>query len=759
MMPSLHESKSLHQDSARVGVWTLAVGEAFDDAHCFLPISRDSPWCAVLGDFPLPMPDALEEIGRSLVTLPGPPDTVRLIGSPAACLLPALWLRSIWLEPGARLELHWPRIAPPGHDPAEALCTELCTGLLDHLHCDDHQACEQLWGLRTGTREPIEAAAFDAMLALLESWSIRSRTGPIATPDEWMHRITRALHRCAKDAKHRIALYGGGTHTRAVGPALAQAPVEIVAIIDDGMGDQNKRLWGFPVVTRETALSLNLDAVILSANSVEHKLWELAAPLRDAGIEVIRLYADAVDLRPETFGRTTHAADTPPLRTRLPLRRPSTTPKTNILAILASPPGVGRFLSALDDELTRAAAQLISILDPSTGAAPALAGIEAPTMSLVALAEVWPAHAPLADLPDAETLEHCAAYERAYWRPRPDLDALILRGVRAASWLIENAFQQLQPGLVLLWNAEQGFAHIAANLARKHAIPTLFCERSGISPGIVVDPLGVHATSDMLLNDTWRKRFTGRPDPQLIETGKRIAAIMLAEQRENASGHRSSNDVALLDNADLVILPSVEASLEARTLDLCARHGSPLGDPFRAVDALLRTLGERRRILLKPHPRDPRPERWAALCARHGAHFTEDITIHDVLRAKIPFATTSQALAWLGISAGACVLSLNKRPYTNTGAVVDAHDSALLRDAVSILGPGAPSGNIDRQMQVLGAYALGACHTVDPTLLAAGAPGVEALTQRLLTDARTSSHAPTLASWFDALAQHALTRD
>lgn len=732
-----------HLDLARrsdVITWTLAVGEDYPNTDLRIPLSHDSAWCSVLGDFDCPLPEALEQLGGSLVQLPGPPDEVVIVGPPSACLLPLLWLRSIWLEPAARIELHWHLVAPPGTDPGETHAAALSVGMVDHLHCDDEAGALRLWGIRTGVQEPLEGRVFDSMLAILEAWAIRSRSGPIATPDEWTHRMSRALEHCAKSGHKRIALYGAGTHTRAVGSALADSPAEIAAIIDDGVGDQGKHLWGYPIVTRASALSLDLDCVVLSANSIEDKLWQLSTPLRDAGIEVIRLYADGVDLAPDTFART--PGEGTPIAVSRGVRE---TPKTtqNVLGLLASPPGVGRMLAALDHELLAHDTLLTAVVDPSTGVPPGLNCLHTSCMSLVSLALSWPPSAPLADEPDPELLEHCKAYERAYWRPRPDLDCQIERGIRCAAWIIEDALDRLRPNRVLIWNGEQGIGAICGVICRQRSIPVLFCERAGIAPALAIDPLGVHATSSMLLDDEWRARITGRIDPELVETGKRISEIMLRERRENISvlaDHRTNSS---LSGCSLVVLPSIEASLDDRPLDICAHAGSPLGDPLRSIEALLQHLPNDLRVILKPHPRDPRPERWACLCANTGVEYDETIAIHNVVRSGIPIATTSQAIAWLAIAAGAPLLSLNMRPYTGTGAVVDAHDSSLLKEAASTIdslgGQRSDSASRARQLHVLGAYARYTCHTVDPALLDAGIPGVEALRSRILEGARASA--------------------
>lgn len=108
----------------------------------------------------------------------------------------------------------------------------------------------------------------------------------------WSDRMRSALDRCAMQGRTRVALYGAGTHTRALGSVLREPPVQIVCIIDDDPGTHGQKLWNFPIVSREDALRMHVDAVVLSSNSLEDKLWENAARFRANSIPVIRLYED-----------------------------------------------------------------------------------------------------------------------------------------------------------------------------------------------------------------------------------------------------------------------------------------------------------------------------------------------------------------------------------------------------------------------------------------------------------------------------------
>ncbi|MGP1309267.1 MAG: hypothetical protein ACTS27_03605 [Phycisphaerales bacterium] len=142
------------------------------------------------------------------------------------------------------------------------------------------------------------AASFDPSLMhadtkrLAERHWVNMYAGEVLA-DSWTLRMTEALKGCAERGLHRVALFGAGTHTRRVGSCLLQPPVQVVAVIDQNPDLRGQRLWNFPIVSLDEALALNLDAVVLSSNTMEDRLFDSAAPLRDAGIEVVRLYEGA----------------------------------------------------------------------------------------------------------------------------------------------------------------------------------------------------------------------------------------------------------------------------------------------------------------------------------------------------------------------------------------------------------------------------------------------------------------------------------
>jgi len=100
--------------------------------------------------------------------------------------------------------------------------------------------------------------------------------------------IGRALQWAQSHGHRRVGLYGAGAFTRGAAGALMRPPVEIICIIDDDPSQQDGSLWNYPIVSKEQSLEMDLDAVILSSDTIEDALWEASSPLREAGVDVLR---------------------------------------------------------------------------------------------------------------------------------------------------------------------------------------------------------------------------------------------------------------------------------------------------------------------------------------------------------------------------------------------------------------------------------------------------------------------------------------
>ncbi|MCB9477609.1 MAG: glycosyltransferase [Deltaproteobacteria bacterium] len=91
----------------------------------------------------------------------------------------------------------------------------------------------------------------------------------------------------------RIAFYGAGQHTRKLLSSqsyLEQHGLRILAVIDDSPDQRGLTLGEWPIVSRSDAVGMDLDAVVLSSDTIESTLWANSEIFLNAGIEVVRLY-------------------------------------------------------------------------------------------------------------------------------------------------------------------------------------------------------------------------------------------------------------------------------------------------------------------------------------------------------------------------------------------------------------------------------------------------------------------------------------
>lgn len=88
----------------------------------------------------------------------------------------------------------------------------------------------------------------------------------------------RALELCAQRGWTRVAIYGAGALTRALGWVWADVPagVEVVCVIDDNPGLVGGRLWNWPVVSMADAARLGVRGVVVSSNAHEEAMVERA---------------------------------------------------------------------------------------------------------------------------------------------------------------------------------------------------------------------------------------------------------------------------------------------------------------------------------------------------------------------------------------------------------------------------------------------------------------------------------------------------
>ncbi|MFQ5412150.1 MAG: radical SAM protein [Phycisphaerae bacterium] len=118
------------------------------------------------------------------------------------------------------------------------------------------------------------------------AWSGRSNDHPNLA----LELMNRTLDALAKEGVRRVMLYGAGLHTRRLERDLVNTPVEIVGVIDDNEALHGRHLGRFRVHHPDEVADLAVEAIILSSDRHEERLWERRKHFERLGILVRRLY-------------------------------------------------------------------------------------------------------------------------------------------------------------------------------------------------------------------------------------------------------------------------------------------------------------------------------------------------------------------------------------------------------------------------------------------------------------------------------------
>jgi radical SAM superfamily enzyme YgiQ (UPF0313 family) len=102
--------------------------------------------------------------------------------------------------------------------------------------------------------------------------------------------MNRTMDSLARQGVRRVALYGAGLHTRLLERDLVNTPVEIVGVLDDNAAMHGTHLGPWPIYSPGEVGKLKVDAVILSSDQHEERLWRQRGRFERLGIAVWRLY-------------------------------------------------------------------------------------------------------------------------------------------------------------------------------------------------------------------------------------------------------------------------------------------------------------------------------------------------------------------------------------------------------------------------------------------------------------------------------------
>ncbi len=116
------------------------------------------------------------------------------------------------------------------------------------------------------------------------------RRGDVAEPptvEEKNARMAEALRALARDGIRRFAIYGAGQHTWDCVRTISEAPLDMRGVIDDRAAG---RFAGWTIVAPEDVEQLNAEAVVLSSDFHEHRMWAKREVFESRGLRVVRLY-------------------------------------------------------------------------------------------------------------------------------------------------------------------------------------------------------------------------------------------------------------------------------------------------------------------------------------------------------------------------------------------------------------------------------------------------------------------------------------
>jgi FkbM family methyltransferase len=125
----------------------------------------------------------------------------------------------------------------------------------------------------------------------------RLRANPVTVEESSARggRVREVARHLASTPNAKIAVFGAGKHTRRIARTLRDEGLNWVAVIDENPGLIGAQIAERNIVSMAQALSMNLDAVLLSSDTFEAQMWERTRPLRQAGVRVVSIYGTFAD--------------------------------------------------------------------------------------------------------------------------------------------------------------------------------------------------------------------------------------------------------------------------------------------------------------------------------------------------------------------------------------------------------------------------------------------------------------------------------
>ena len=144
-------------------------------------------------------------------------------------------------------------------------------------------------------RQFIRAVLESGILPEAVAWRGRTNEHPNLAA-EFLFRVMTSL--CGEGVE-RVALYGAGEHTRRLMESLADAPLQIVGLLDDNPHLHGTHLGPYRIYGPDDVERIDVQAVILSSDRREEELWRQRGRFERLGIPVRRLYGPEHRAHPE----------------------------------------------------------------------------------------------------------------------------------------------------------------------------------------------------------------------------------------------------------------------------------------------------------------------------------------------------------------------------------------------------------------------------------------------------------------------------
>ena len=414
---------------------------------------------------------------------------------------------------------------------------------------------------------------------------------------------------------------------------------------------------------------------------------------------------------------------------------------TPVLLVKTTTPGGDRFWSACDAALRARGSGLVGMVMHDAHSPCPLFGIAGSVLDASSLGAKWPRGGPLDRDVDDDCVDAALNWERRSWSAGDDRTDLVVRGLRAASWLMRESVERLRPGLVVNWYGSVAVFAGFESALRRLDVNRLYVERGAIPSTFVLDPIGVLAPSVPTTDPAWAAMMAQPPTAEEVVCGQRIAGVIAERRSENWRGGAPRTAPTVGGPRVIAYFGSNDLGHEFLPPDRWADAGLPFGDSERSLIQLLASVDRvdpSVQVVIKRHPHDPLKARFERFLDGKRVILDDALSVHDAADRGWIVATTSGSIGWIGIARGSNVISMSKRSYTGSGAVFEPTDDASLDRAVeSALGQ-TISPSDPRRWAAIARCARTYAYSDVPDYLAAGVQGPEAMAQRLLRDCRAT---------------------